>query len=182
MLIKFKPQDIKKCQEFANSVDTRFYATRSQYNNEKRIKDQIIGKLGELAIFAYFKAKNIELTFPDFKIYDKSKKSWDFDLKGKDFNLHVKSQAIYQSKKYGESWIFENSDRHIFKDISDNDYVCFVIVDLDNKVAEIKSIVQLQELHEKCLFKKPKLSYLTSKSAIYFQDLRSILKDKLFIK
>lgn len=182
MFVKFTQQEIEKCQEFANKIDTRFYATRNQSNNDKRIKDQIFGKLGEIATFNSFKDKGIELTEPDFNIYGKNKKSWDFDLKGKDLNLHVKSQSISQSKKYGESWMFERNDRHVFKDISENDYVCFVIIDQDNKIAEIKAIVKLTDLHKYNLFEKPKLSYLTSKSAVYFTSLQKSFKENLFCK
>lgn len=182
MIIKFSNQDVKKCQDFANKIDTAYYATRRQTNNEKRVKDQIIGKLGEVATYVYFKSKGIELTQPDFKLYSKAEKSWDFDLKGQDINLHVKSQAIYQAKKYGESWIFQNEDKHIFKDVSENDYVCFVLVDPDNNSAEVKSVVKLNELHSKNLFKKPKLIHLSSKSAVYFEDLKSSLKENLFAK
>lgn len=182
MIIKFTSQDVTKCQEFANKIDTGFYATRNQSNNEKRIKDQIVGKLGELATFIYFKDKAVELTQPDFKLYSKAEKSWDFDLKGDGINLHVKSQAIEQAKRYGESWIFQNQDKHIFRDVSDKDYVCFVTVDLDRQSAEIKSIVKLEDLHKQDLFKKPKLAHLTSKSAVYFTDLKNTLKDKLLVK
>jgi hypothetical protein len=182
MIIKFTAQEIKKCQEFANSMDTGFYATRNQFNKEKRVLDQIVGKVGELAAFSYFKEKGINTTEPDFAIYGKSKKSWDFDLKGKDINLHVKTQAKSQGERYGVSWVFEKTDRHVFRDVSDNDYVCFVSVDLDNKCAEIKSVVALKELHQRELFKPMKLAYLTSKSAIYFDDLKGSLKEKLFVK
>lgn len=182
MIIKFSTQDISKCKEFANKIDTAYYATRRQTNNEKRIKDQIIGKLGEIATYVYFKSKGIELTQPDFKLYSKAEKSWDFDLKGQGINLHVKSQAIYQARKYGESWIFQNEDKHIFKDVSDNDYVCFVLVDPDKGTAEVKSVAKLAELHSNNLFKKPKLIHLSSKSAVYFEDLKSSLKENLFAK
>jgi len=182
MIIRFTPQDIKKCRDFSNKIDTGFYATRNQFNKEKRIKDQIIGKLGELATFMYFKNKNIEISQPDFKLYDKANKSWDFDLKGDNLNIHVKSQSVDQGKKYGVSWIFQNEDKHIFRDVSDNDYVCFVSIDLSQASGEIKSIVKLTDLHKKDLFKKPKLAYLTSKSAIYMDDLKSSLKNNLFAK
>lgn len=182
MLIKLSNQDMKKCQDFANSIDTGFYATRNQFNAEKRIKDSIIGKAGEIACFNFFKLQGIEVSFPDFKIYDKSKKSWDHDLKNSQINIHVKTQNIEQSKKYGQSWIFENSDKSIFKEYADNDYVCFVIMDPKNQSAEIKAVLKLKDLHSKNIFKKPKLAYLTTKSAIYFDELSISFKNNLFDK
>jgi hypothetical protein len=182
MIIKFSSEDVKKCEEFANKIDTAYYASRKQTNNEKRIKDQVIGKLGEIATYLYFQSKGVELTQPDFKLYSRAEKSWDFDMKGEGINLHVKSQAVYQARKYGESWIFQNEDKHIFKDVSEKDYVCFALVDADNGSAEIKSVVKLSDLHSKELFKKPKLIHLSSKSAVYFADLKSSLKENLFAK
>lgn len=182
MIIKLSKQDIERCRQFAETIDTGFYATRNQFNNDKRIKDQIIGKLGELAIFNYFASKDIKISEPDFKIYGKSKKSWDFDLKNADFNIHVKSQSVEQGKRYGISWIFQDQDKHVFKDVSENDYVCFVLVDLANSYADIKSIVKLSDLHTNALFKAPKLAYLTSKKAVYFEDLQISFKSKLFNK
>ena len=173
-MIKFSSKDIEKCQTFAKSIDTSFYASRNQSNNEKRIKDQYVGKLGEIAVFIYFKENCIEVSEPDFKIYEKSKKSWDYDLKGKDINIHVKTQNVEQGKKFGGSFIFEKSDRLIFKDHKENDYVCFVSIDLKENVAEIKSILSLKTLHGLNLFKKPKLDYLISKCAIYFSDIRNL--------
>lgn len=182
MIIKFSPADIKKCQDFANSIDTSFYATRNQFNADKRVRDNIIGKLGEIAVFNYFKEKNVELTEPDFKIYSRNKKSWDYDLKGKDLNLHVKSQSVEQGQRYSVSFVFENTDKHIFKEYSENDYVCFISVDLNKKEAEIRAITKLQDLHDKKLFGKPKLAYLTTKAVVYFDTLKDVLKDNILAK
>lgn len=182
MFIKFTETDFKKCQTFANTIDTSFYATRHQFNKDKRIKDNIIGKLGEIATLKYFKSKDIELSSPDFNIYNRNQKSWDYDLKGKNINLHCKSQSVEQGKKYGISFIFENTDKHIFKEVNGNDYVSFISVDLENLQAEIKAIIKLQDLHNKKLFAKPKLSYLTTKSAIYLDDLKNVFKNSLFAK
>lgn len=182
MIIKFTSQDITKCQEFAGKIDTGFYSTRGQFNNEKRIKDQIVGKLAEIVVFSYFKDKGIETTPPDFNIYNKSKKSWDHDISNKDLNLHIKSQSIEQSKKYGTSFVFEKTDKKIFKDYSDKDYVCFVSIDLPNKTAEIKSILKLEDLHKHNLFKPMKLAHLTTKAAVYFDDVEVAFKDKLLAK
>jgi hypothetical protein len=182
MIIKFTSQDIKKCQDFANKIDTGFYATRNQFNNEKRIQDQIIGKIAEIVVFSYFKEKGIETTPPDFNIYKKSKKSWDHDIKNQELNLHIKSQSVEQAKKYGTSFVFEKTDKKIFKEYSDKDYVCFVSVDLTNQSAEIKSILKLEDLHKNNLFKPMKLAHLTSKSAVYFDDVKLTFKDNLLAK
>ncbi|MCZ2224432.1 MAG: hypothetical protein LC122_12485 [Chitinophagales bacterium] len=182
-LYKFDEQEINKCREFSEKIDTSFYAARNQFDNEKRKNDQLVGKLGEILSFNYLKDKVNNLTYPDFKIYDKKNKSWDFDLKGDKANIHVKSQNIIQSNRYGESWIFQagnkkykNYDKEIFDKISDNQYVCFCIVDLKEFVGYLKIIVSLDVLHNNNLFKLPKLEKLqqANKLAVYYSDLKSL--------
>ena len=181
MEIKFTQEEIDQVLDFANKIDTSYYATRSQKDNEKRKQDQIIGKLGEFATFNVLKEKYPTLSPVDFKLYSKKEKSWDFDLKGENLNLHVKSQNIFQSRKYGESWIFQkgngtnrNYDKEVFDQLSPNQYVAFVVVDLNKYTAIVKAIVELDFLHKKDLFKFPVLEKLriANKMAIYFSDLR----------
>jgi hypothetical protein len=176
----FTKTDIKRCEDFANKIDTSFYETRKQINIEKRILDSKIGKLGELAVFntLCFKYKIEE---PDFKIYSVKEKSWDYDLKSNNFNLHVKTQLVDQAIKYGESWVFEKSDKHIFVNKKYNDYVAFVLIDLKNKQANIKAILNVNKIHEENLFKPMKLIHLSSKCAVYFNDLEKMQLNKIIL-
>lgn len=175
----FSEEEFSKCTEFANKIDTSFYSRRNQFDNDKRKKDQLIGKLGEIISFNYLNNKIKDLSYPDFNIYDKKQKSWDFDLKANGFNIHVKSQDIVQSKRYGESWIFQAGgkykgyDKEIFDKISPNQFICFCVIDLENKSGVIKSIVKLEYLHDNKLFKLPKLPKLQemNKMAVYFNDI-----------
>lgn len=175
----FTQEEFERCVNFSNEIDTSFYSRRNQDNNEKRKKDQLIGKLGEILSYNYLINKIKDLSYPDFNIYDKKNKSWDFDLKGIGFNIHVKSQDISQSKKYGESWIFQAGgkykgyDKEIFDKISPNQFICFCIIDLDKNFGKIKSICKLEHLHENNLFKLPKVVRLQemNKLAVYFDDL-----------
>ncbi len=169
--IKFTIEQLKKAEEFSNAVNTSLYARRNQWDADKRKLDSKIGKLGEVAVYETLKPKYDDLSYPDFAIYTAKQKSWDYDLKAKDINLHVKCQNIVQSKRYGESWIFELTDKHIFKDHTDKDYVAFVTVDLVKGEGYIKSILKVSELHANSLFKKPKLDKLVSKAAVYFDDI-----------
>lgn len=179
--INFTQEEIDQVTDFASKIDTSFYAKRSQFDNEKRKQDQIVGKLGEIATYNFLKEKYPTLIPPCFEIFDKNQKSWDFDLKANNINLHVKSQNIVQSKKYGESWIFQkgngvnrNYDKEIFDRLTPNQYVSFVLVDLKKYEAEIKAIVELDFLHKKDLFKLPVLEKLrvANKMAVYFKDMK----------
>jgi hypothetical protein len=181
MIIKFTQPEIDQVLDFANKIDTSYYAKRSQFDNEKRKQDQIVGKLGEVAVYNYLKEKYSEITAPDFQIYKKNEKSWDFDLKGNEKNVHCKSQNISQSKRYGQSWIFQKGngvnrhyDKEVFDRLSTNQYVSFILVDLDKYEAEIKAIVTLDFLHKKDMFKLPMLEKLrfANKVAVYYNDLK----------
>ena len=170
--IIFTPEDLQKCTEFSEQVDTSLYAQRNQWDADKRKIDSKIGKLGELVVYHSLKEKYTDITYPDFKIYKAREKSWDFDLKSSEFNLHVKTQEALQGAKFGESWIFQNEDKHVFKTFFENDYVAFVVVNMFHKHGTIKQILPISLLHKMNLFKKPILAKLVSKSAVYFDDIK----------
>lgn len=175
----FTEEEINKCKEFSEKIDTSFYAKRNQFNNEKRKKDQLIGKLGEILSYNYLKNKISDISYPDFNIYEKKNKSWDFDMKSSSHNIHVKSQDIEQAKRYGESWIFQAGDKQkgydkeIFDRLSKNQFVSFCIIDIKNNCGTIKSIVNVDFIHENSFFKLPKLEWLQqmNKKAVYFVDI-----------
>jgi len=170
--ITLSKEELQLCKEFSKNVNTTFYATRNQWDVIKRESDAFVGKAGEIVVYNYLKPKYPNISYPDFKIYKTKEKSWDFDLKDLSFNLHVKTQEILQGNKYGISWIFQNTDKHIFVDYSDKDYVAFVSMNLLNQYGEIKSIISLNFLHENKLFAPPVLQKLQSnKSAVYYKDL-----------
>jgi hypothetical protein len=174
MQIKLSYEDYAKCDDFANNVNTSFYATRNQFSAEKRILDSKIGKLGELTSYYALKEIYKDISYPDFKIYKAREKSWDYDMKSSLYNFHIKTQDINKSKLYGESWIFQLEDKHVFKEYKDNDYVVFVQLDLKNKIGEIRNIVSVKSLHDLKLFKKPVLAKLASKAAVYYEDIKTI--------
>ena len=172
--ISFSEEDIQKCKEFSENADTTFYAKRNQFDNNKRCLDSQIGKIGELVAYYNLLEKYSDISYPDFKIYKARQKSWDYDLKSSDNNCHIKTQNYVQSIRYGMSWIFQNQDKHIFKEYKDNDYIVFVSVNLLEKTGEIKKILPVKLLHEKQLFKKPVLAKLFDKSAVYFDDIKEL--------
>lgn len=182
MLIKLNSQDVTKCEKFASEINTDFYNSRNQFNSKKRLKDQVIGKLGEIAVYKYLFTNNKELSYPDFEIYTVKRKSWSPDLISSKNNFLIKSQDINQAAKFSPSWMFQLGDKHVFKEFSEKDLVCFVLVDLDKREAEIKAIIKLEELHNKKLFKEPKLDYLkNNKRAVYFEDLKKDIKPLFLI-
>ncbi len=185
-MYKFTEKELKECKDFSQAVDVSLYAARNKSSLDKRIFDSFLGKLGEIAIYNYLKDKIEDLSYPDMKIYKTSEKSWDFDLKGKGCNIHVKSQDIAQGEKYGVSWIFQygngknrNYDKEIFDQISPDQYVAFVSVNPKENSAIIRSICKLNFLHEKNIWKEPVLQHLkiANKLAVYLKDLEFYPKE-----
>jgi hypothetical protein len=173
--IFFNDTELSLCKDFSEQVDTSLYAQRNQFDSQKRKADSKIGKLGELLVYNILSKKYPTLTYPDFKIYKPREKSWDYDLKHETFNLHVKTQEALQASRFGQSWIFQLEDKHIFKNYKDNDYVAFVYLNVYKNFGTIKNIVPVKILHEMNLFKKPVLAKLYNKTAVYFEDIQSII-------
>jgi len=173
-MIKLTNQEIYEIQNFVEKSEVNFYSTRNQFDVNKKKNDIKIGKCGEYIVYKYFNKKYPTITKPDFNIYEKYDKSWDYDLKTDKYNIHVKSQDYSSSKLFGISWIFEKSDKHIFQNYGDNDWVCFVLVNINNYTGKILKLVKIKTLHEKNLFKSPKLNKLKTKLAVYFSDLKLI--------
>jgi hypothetical protein len=173
MKYNFTKEDLAKASEYAANIDVNYYSGRDQLDVQKKRLDQKVGKLGEIAAYNCLKDTLPGLSYPDFEIYAAKDKSWDFDMKNANVNLHVKSQLNIQAVEYGESWIFQNQDKHIFKDYAPIDYVAFVIVSLIHKSAEVKAVISLHNLHQKQLFKMPVKENLrkSNKLAVYFEDL-----------
>lgn len=173
--IHFTQEELDICDKFANEVDTSLYARRNQFDDNKRKLDSKVGKLGEFAVYRALLDKYPDMLPPDVQIYSAKQKSWDYDLKATGINLHVKAQEYTQSSRFGESWIFQAEDSHVFKNYKENDYVAFVTVNLLQKKATVKSILKIDYLHKNALFDLPKLEKLqNNKFAVYMEKLEKV--------
>lgn len=177
------------CNKFAEDcypTHKNHYAKRNQFNKDKIIEQISLGKLCEFATYQVLSDKYPDLSLPDTAVYTGSKKSFDFDMKANNLNLHIKGQLQSSAKLYGQSWIFQwagdgkgHCDKEIFYPTIKNQYVSFVL--MDKKVADICAIVSLDFLHEHNLFKLPKLDYLQkTKRAVYWDDLKAFSKEDLW--
>ena len=129
IVIDIKLDDYLKCVQFAHdSIETNLdaYARRNQKRIHKILNDIIIGKIAEFGVHKYLMTKN-HLNEPDLKVYNKNEKSFDADLKFLNYNIHVKSQSIEQSEKYGISWSFQKQDK-LITDPDNNDVIFLCIV------------------------------------------------------
>jgi len=175
---------LNKCSDFAkksaeSSLDR--YAAWGQKNLEKITKDITVGKIGEEVVYRTLVKKFSQLTKPDFNIYEKKEKNWSPDLtdEGSGIRLAVKCQESASAIAYSDSWVFQfnqnknfDCDNKVFKEIDPNHYVAFVSLNLPKKVAEIRSIVRIQWLHDNNLFQQMKVFQLRgNKVAVYYDDL-----------
>ena len=175
-VIKLKSIDVEFCYEYAEAVyDTNKdeYARRNQSKKDIIIQQNVCGKLAELGVYDFLESLGLPATFPDFGIYSKEQKSFDpdvyFEQEFGRVGCHVKSQDVEQGAKYSASWLFQKysdplvvkPERHI------NDLLIFV--QIDGLSAHIMGTVWAKEIGT--FLKAPRLSYLDSKVALYYDDL-----------
>jgi hypothetical protein len=169
-------QDASKFAEKSITTNIGIYKTRNQPNIKKGMNDNKVGKVGEEVVHSYLKDKIPAITSPDYAIYKVRNKSWEKDLRdiNSDIKVGVKTQTTVSANKYGESWVFQNTDKGIYSDdkTDRNNYIALVLIDLDIKIGIIKAIIRIPWLHNKKLFKPMKLAYLqNNKQAVYYNDL-----------
>ena len=181
MIIKISKTWKNKCLAFASACmesNKHWYSKRNQTNETKIIEDIYIGKMGEVATYLYFKSLNLPCTAPDFEIYEAKQKSYSADLKQEDKYVHVKSQSMASSRRYGVSWILQcrkgDSDK-LFKNCTDKDYISFC-VEVEGGI-DLLGIMPIQELFKNNLFKEPKLEYFKGiKKALYWNDIKKFIE------
>jgi hypothetical protein len=181
MIIKINDNWKNKCLAFAAACmesNKHWYAKRNQTNLDKIVEDIYVGKMGEVATYLYFKSLDLPCSKPDFEIYEARNKSYDADLKQGEKYVHVKSQSLASSRRYGVSWILQcrkgDADK-LFKNCTDMDYIS-LCVEVDGGV-DLLGIMPIQELFKRDLFKEPKLQYFKGiKKALYWEDIKEIIE------
>jgi hypothetical protein len=166
MIIKLKPPVIEKCIKFSEEcVETnKYYASRGQKNLEKIKNDILVGKLGEWAAYQLLKEQGIEVGEPDLAIYKGGAKSHSADLEGSGHKFSVKTQTLKSVELYGMSWLMEKKALSKFEG-----HKVVLCLQLADDTILIQNIVKFEDMM--AVQKEPKLTYLTSKAAFYYQDL-----------
>jgi len=178
MKIKISKYLMRKIRKFAHeriNGSASCYAYRGESNVSKMEEDIIIGTMGEYAVFNLLKDCGLKCSRPDLKIYEKRRKSFDADLSAysqlENFEVHVKSQSLKSEKRYGQSYLFQRSDK-LIRNPQVEDVMAFTTVDVENETVEVvgfvnsKIMIDLQLLGE-C--KVPR--YRHSKVAVYLKEL-----------
>ena len=164
------PDMLGRAELFADRcVDTVDYSYRGQTNKDKIRRDILIGKLGEEVAAAEIG----EGFSPDYGVYSAKQKSWDMDFG----SYHVKTQVSAQSMRYGESWVFQGRDKHIFGPRATGSVVFVRIAD-DFSYGRVRFIGDVSWLHSNGLFKLPVRRELRDKFVVYYKDLLSVSRVK----
>lgn len=173
-LIQLTEGDRKLVEDFADKVlVTDVYGFRNgQYDKERRKEQHIGSKLAELATFRYITSLGFECSEPDFTIHQRTKKSWEPDMRLKTGEpIHVKSQDTKSANKYGLSWIGEKSDKELYDKATG--YVSLCLVDLNTSIVYIHGLPTAFFLKFNNLFSEPVLKkHRDKKFAIYFDHLK----------
>lgn len=172
-IIHLSSEVISQAGEFADAViNTVNYRDSNQTEKRKIRDDHFVSKLGEEAVKAVFESRGCFTEGPDYSIYISKQKSWASDLRINDLDVAVKTQRRSAAKRYGLSWMFQDSPGRRDPILSMPEaWVCLVVYeDLkpDNECAvyPLKKIKQL-------IFEAPRLSHLVGKKqAVYLETLR----------
>ena len=174
MIVNISKRVYNKCVKFADKRvkgSKSLYSYRGEKNLDKIREDIIIGTMGEWAVEAHLKSLGYDCSEPDMKIYNKRRKSFDADLYVDDIEVHVKSQGLKSSKRYGNSWLLQKSDK-IVTNPKNNQIFAFTCVEHKERLVDILGYCWCQDMkYGEC--KVP--WYRDTKVAIYLQDVEDLI-------
>jgi hypothetical protein len=176
---------VEKATEYAKKVEsTNNYSDTNQSDINKKIEDNIAGKIGEEAVRQLLLIKGKDVSEVDYKIYDFKEKSWESDLtvrnkNGEKTEIAVKTQRQSAAERFGLSWTFQYSPKtNYHKERIDpvlkkqDAYVYFVQM-LDGKVREdggVEVWIYPVKQIKNCIFGEPKLQRLKGKKKVVYAN------------
>ena len=169
--IQLSKEDLERVNAFASlrMTDSKKYKKRGGFKRQ----DLIVGALGELAAYEYLKSEGIDVTPPDFEIYEAADKSFDADLKGNcnGKHYHIKAQSLVSAKRHGVSCLFQRYDPIVSEPCS-HDYVIMTVVDVDKLTVDVYAPMSLFDINKNELWGQCNVPHLRSnKVALYLEDL-----------
>jgi hypothetical protein len=169
LMVKLTKRDIQKIEAFADlrEADINLYKRRGNFKRE----DITIGAAAEIGCYKMLRDFGFKVSYPDFEIYDKGRKSFEADLMDSNRFFHIKGQSRLSAERYGASWLLQKQDPMI-KVPQKGHYIIPCIVDYEKKSVYIYACVPLLTLVGEDLFGHLKIEYLNkTKVAIYLRDL-----------
>jgi hypothetical protein len=173
-VVHLSSEAVDRATAFANAVvSTVNYHDSKQTVKQKIQDDHFVSKLGEVAVRFVFEQRDCKIIGPDYTVYSGKQKSWDADLKINDLEVAVKTQRRSAAKRYGLSWMFQDSPerRDPILDMPDA-WVCLVVYEDLNEGYECM-VYPLRRIKQ-LIFEAPRLSKLVGKKqAVYLETLLS---------
>jgi len=175
IIIQFEHQSkVVNFAELCYKTNRHHYKKRGQ-NDPRKIKLDIYhGKIAEYAVWDHYKTiEGVECEEPDLAVLDPNRKSYEADLKlknknGKESLLHIKTQTVEQSEKFGLSWMFQKNDPLVFRPLL-NDFVVLTVFLSMNLVRVYKP---LNARHLIGRYQKPKVAKIQdTKLALYATNI-----------
>lgn len=175
MKVKLGERYVKECEKFVKQRcgDSELYQKRGGFKPE----DIMCGALAEYAVYLVLKDLGYEdITEPDFTILERTKKSYNADLRADKYHFHVKGQTLESVEKYGTSWILQRTDK-LITDPPKHHYLVPCKVDIANSIVEILGCVPMHTIVDRGLIGECKLAWFRkTKVAIYWGDIEKALK------
>ena len=182
--ILLEEKDLEMANQFATdraNLSYEQYSRRGQSCLDRIKSDIVTGALGELAAFKLLD-KFMDVEHPDFRVYEKRKKSWAPDLVNKEgIRFHCKSQSKASRKKYGPSHILQyggSGHGHVdklFTNRTAQDYLISCQVNQEKMYVDVYGAFQVDLIFEKDFIKMPKNEWFKdTKRAIYLEDLTDL--------
>lgn len=174
--VVLKEIDLEICSAYAEAVyetNKAAYANRNQKQRHRLLRQNVCGKMAELAFYDFVTRAGLSASFPDFMIYRQPKKSFSPDMhleyNGRKISCHVKSQDKIREQRWSASWLFEkNKDPLVMAPLEHADEL-LVFVRVDDLKVEIRGMIWVPEALP--YFKATVLPFLSTKTALYYNDL-----------
>lgn len=126
--------------EFEGTWSIRDERAGNSVDPKKLKLDSLRGKCAECVAHQIFIAKGfLEVTAPDFKIYERKKKNFGADLRIGEVEIHVKSCTPEDGRD--PSWLFQKSDPLVIRPQT-NQIICFMYISLDGRRGTIYKLCE----------------------------------------
>jgi hypothetical protein len=179
----------------ANDFSEKLYPTveavwtsrqTNKLNPNKGINDSALGKLGEEAAYHMLTSLGFKCTNVDYKIYEKSKKSFDPDIfaihpnkPGGRFYFHVKCQKTSKivNTNNTPSWAFTRSDKMLYNP-KEQDHLILCLYREKDRCVDIIDRLPCFKVFPR--FLEELMTPSSKRIAIYYSDIQESIKEGSF--
>lgn len=172
-IVKLTPTQMNQIAEHAHEYWEKERINSSTFgdaNDDKRLKNVVIGKMAEVATQMMFKT-----TAPDFEIWGRgvrNQQTQQADLTLGDYAVHVK--ATDYDRIGQESWIASTRTDHIVTAPTPKDLLCLCVCNVEESEVEIVALLPAEDVKSRWGECQSAAVTARGKRALYFNRLRSL--------